>query len=411
MKFAPEIQIELDDVYACPGNCAGCALSTSERRNIVADMSNETRKTIFTLLTPYINQLKELKKINLTYGIADHFLMDIDYLKNIYTDAYQFITQFDFVNDIKNKEISSIFLTLSLIGKEEIIIEKLKALHQLQYLNNNNKVRLLPIVVLDPNKLLHKSFGKTYENSIAIAKELFNEVDLTINLSIDSIEKMSAKELFNFANKYNFSDITINWVPTKDNLIYTYNENFNQILLNWLIDFYHIIDNKEININGLTCGYAPTIKKMLDAVKCSSDSQDLINAKPVLHIMNDLLNETLIKSIQFDHIGNFFPKFEAIGDISHNERFGFKHWGNINDVTNNNLYNYVENKISHTKQQIIKSLNNLHCQSCEFQSVCATSGFHVYNQILKNKKLNNELIYQCKHIGLGLFKKINQSAN
>ena len=81
MKYARELQIQIDDVYACPGNCAGCILVADERRTRTPDMSERLLRLSMNRLDAYIPTLDNLEYINLTYGIGDHLRMDQDYLK------------------------------------------------------------------------------------------------------------------------------------------------------------------------------------------------------------------------------------------------------------------------------------------------------------------------------------------
>lgn len=40
-SYSEEIQLEIDDVYGCPGHCPGCALSSLERKSFEPDMKFE----------------------------------------------------------------------------------------------------------------------------------------------------------------------------------------------------------------------------------------------------------------------------------------------------------------------------------------------------------------------------------
>ncbi len=45
-----EMQIQIDDVYACPGHCPGCALSSLERKGYEPDVSLDTLHLIYVEL-------------------------------------------------------------------------------------------------------------------------------------------------------------------------------------------------------------------------------------------------------------------------------------------------------------------------------------------------------------------------
>ena len=50
MLYSNEIQIEIDDVYGCPGHCPGCALSSIERKGYEPDVSLDTLHLIYDKL-------------------------------------------------------------------------------------------------------------------------------------------------------------------------------------------------------------------------------------------------------------------------------------------------------------------------------------------------------------------------
>jgi len=388
MIFANEIQIEIDDVYACPGSCKGCVLTSAERKAVAPDMPPVIREKIFLLLNEYIKRLSGLTKINLTYGIADHGLMDDDYLSKIFMDGENLINNFNvFFN---TKEVNTVFMSFSLIGKEDIILNKLI---NLKKISEGKNVLLLPIVVLDPEKLEHHKFGNIYYNNIVNAKRIFGKIDLSLNLSKAAVNILTPQALFDFAKEHQFSEVTINWIPTKDNLDLIFDKDgFIDRLANWLIDFAKLI-NAQIGVGKIECSYDPVIKKTFDAVMCKKNGS--INDVILLDALNQTIDETIIKSLQFDYNGNVFPKLEAIGDVPHNERTGLKPWGNVMEI--DNLYDFINEKVMYTKKVIVKSLSSNICMSCDYYAVCAASGFHIYNNVIKNDGVN------CSHIGKKIF--------
>jgi hypothetical protein len=384
MKLATEIQIELDDVYACPGKCPGCVLTAEERKSPVPDMSKETRQTILSALADYIPTLQGLTSMNLTYGIADHLLMPTDYLVSIYKDAAELFDRVGLAGS------GSIFMSTSVIGKTDMVKKKLTALAEAA---KPYKTKLLPIVVLDPAKLMHASFGKTYAHHIAFAKELFGTVDLAINLSDKAIAQMSPRELVDFASTHGFREVTINWVPTSDNLKATYSKAVVVSLRDWLLAF-----AKEAEQVHVECSYVPVVKRAYEAWRCALDGEEG-DGQGVMALAEQLLPETLSKSLQFDHAGNVFPKWEAVGDVPHNDRVGIPVWGNIHATPD--LRRLIQAKMPKTIGVVLKAVAQSPCESCPYVGFCATTGFHAYTHVLKKANASGWL-EDCPHVAKSL---------
>lgn len=386
-----EIQIELDDVYACPGSCPGCVLTKDERKVSAPDMSNEVRHKILRLLPEYIKTLSGLKTINITYGIADHLLMPVDYLLEIYEDA---ANVFDDVG-----LNGSVFMTTSVIGKTEMVYSKLDALASA---TEKRKVRLFPIVVLDPAKLEHHKFGTIYADHIAYAKKRFGVVDLAINLSTQAIQDITPKELVDFAESHGFREVTVNWVPTVDNVLATYSPLELKKLEAWLLDFALRSAGAEIESS-----YVPVIKRSYDAWRCVADSNDESESLGVLPVVEKIIPETLRKSIQFDHKGNVFGKWEAVGDVPSNERVNFKVWGNILDV--DSLETLVSSGVLTSTLSAVKATSYGPCVKCVYAPLCASTGFHIYTHVLNKagfilKTAENNCPHIAKTLWLNLGK-------
>ena len=385
-----EIQIELDDVYACPGACPGCVLTKSERKVGVPDMSDATRSKILSLLPEYIKSLSGLKTVNITYGIADHLLMPIEYLLQIYEDA---ANVFDKVG-----LPGCVFMTTSVIGKSETVYKKLDLLAEA---TEKRSVRLYPIVVLDPAKLEHHKFGTVYADHIAYAKKRFGVVDLAINLSTQAIQDISPEELVEFAMSHGFREVTVNWVPTVDNVLATYSPLEIDRLEDWLIDF--AIRSEGV---GLESSYVPVIQRAYDAWRCVSDSNDEESGVGILSVLEKIIPETLKKSIQFDHLGNVFPKWEAVGDVPHNERVQMKIWGNVEKIKS--LKDLIESRMNNSILQAIKAVSVGKCADCVYAPACASTGFHIYSHVLFNAGFNEKINdRECPHVAKRLWKVLS----
>lgn len=390
-KYSNEIQIEIDDVYACPGHCPGCALSTLEKKSVAPDMQFDILKLSIEKLIPYVNSLNNLEKLNLTYGIADHFLMPNEYLEKTYHLGADLLEKTG-MNNGKN----GIFYSASMIGKHQNIMSKV------EYLHNVAKKRGVPfyiIAVLDPKNLYRKNFAEIYKNNIIKTNELIGKVDLSINLSEEAIDNISPQEIYDFTVENHFDELTINWIPTNDNINYVY---FNQNKLkDWLIELDKIIEN---NGEKIGTSYRTVMLRTINSIMCNSDSnlENDFNSEVKMQ-----LQELVGKSIQISDTGDIFPKYEAIGDIPHSPRMGIKAWGNINE--NKTIKEIIEQALPETEKFILKQFVKNPCLSCDYNKFCSNSGFHIYNHVLgKNILIKDQVntnIKQngCYHVGKDMF--------
>lgn len=393
-NYSNEIQIEIDDVYGCPGHCPGCTLSSLERKSDHSDMTPEIMIQSIDKLKKYIPTLKNLEKINLTYGIADHFLMSKEYLANTYELGASLIESANL-----NNPYNGIFYSASMIGKHEAIMDKVKFMHNL---SKERGVPFYIIAVLDPKHLYHKKFAEIYKKNIIETNKLIGRVDLAINLSEEAINFITPEDLFDFALQNEFDEVTINWTPTFDNLQYVYMNQ--QKLASWLLRFDSLIAESK----KLDTSYRPVIIKTINNLKCKMPEQELSFQENLEYNLPELIH----KSIQIDDKGNIFPKYEAIGDIAHTPRLGFTSIGNVN--ANQSIEDMFKGHLIETKKNVTKQFMKEPCMSCEYNKYCANSGFHIYNHVLnqaakkdvnvalaikKNIKDNN-----CPHVAKQLFK-------
>ncbi len=368
-KYSNEIQIEIDDVYGCPGHCPGCVLSNLERRSIAPDMNLSILEKSIQKLIDYIPTLDNLDKINLTYGIADHLIMDNDYLEKIFRLGAKLIKSANLSNPY-----NGVFITSSMIGKHEHVMSKIKHIHNI---SKEVGVPFYIIAVLDPKNLYHKKFADIYKTNIIETNKLLGKVDLSINLSQEAIEMISPKELFEFAKINNFDEVTINWTPTFDNLQFVYNNQ--KQLSTWLIEF-----DKQIQTHPeMGTSYRPVILRTINSLKCEEPENTFSFQENLFSNMPELVK----KSIQIDEKGNIFPKYEAIGDIAHTPRLGFEPIGNVQD--NINISEMFENKYNQIRKTITKQFSLEPCTSCKHNLYCSNSGFHIYSYIIKAASKNN----------------------
>ena len=385
-----EFQIEIDDVYACPGTCPGCVLSKNERKTRIPDMTQEVRRLVFQRLQEYTPTLEHLESINLAYGIADHLLMPIKYLEEIVGDASRYLKS---MNTLL-KTSGLVFMSMSLIGKESSVKKQLDALFKVSQKMNQP---IVPLVVLDPIKLKHPSFKDPYQKNIKYSLTTFGRVDLSLNLSLPVIKEFTPDDIAQFAKENHFEEVTINWSPTLENLENTFSLNEKLALEKWLLEFWKLTERLEISTS-----FPPVVQKIKEAYACASDAEPHEHSGIQIQVLSKMLNDTLTKSIQFNHEGVLYPKFEAVGDAPHNTKFGFKDWCNIEHYQSLGLQ--IKKGVSESLRQIVKVINqSAPCRSCKYSMYCANTGFHIYTQSTRLAREGQASSNQCPHVAYALW--------
>lgn len=384
VRKASELQIQIDDVYACHGLCAGCVLSAEERRTQTPDMDEAILQKAIERLTEHAAAMRQLKRVNVTYGIADHILFGADYIVRLHELASRVIK----AGRPDDPEHSAVFFTTSLVGKPSKVIALMEEVRS----RIGDDIQLIPLVVLDGRLMEASKFGPMWREMVLAAKSLFGKVDLSTNLSDDAIKAMTPRQLADFATANGFDEVTVNWAPTIGNAARTLSDI--KSMEAWLLEFDAIAEGKD----QITTSFRPVIEKTVDALMCNYTG----TPPRLLATVQQLVPETLRKSIEIDHKGNLLPKFEAIGDITHADRHGLSPLGNIEDAS-------IAELIDKAMPSVARKIMGLHtrggCLSCEYSPVCAGTGFHIATNVARQTG-RGEGNGGCPHVAYGLIKKI-----
>lgn len=383
-RRATELQIQIDDVYACLGQCAGCILSSSERKGSTPDMSPAILDLTIARLIEHAASLAPLKRVNLTFGIADHLQMSDEYLIELHRKGAQVVR----AGRPTDPEHSGVFFTTSLIGKPAEIIGRLQHLRD----NTDRDVPLLPLVVLDPRLMKASKFGPMWREMVIAAREMFGEIDLSINLSDEAVAAMPPEELIAFADANAFNEVTVNWTPTLLNAHHTLNDI--DATRNWLVGFDEIARHKAY----IGTSFRPVIQRTVDSIMCRAGADIPSMRETVQHI----LPETVAKSIEIDHLGNLLPKLEAVGDNAHSERFGLRSMGHLSEGSIGSL---IERFMPGMVRSVVAEHSKGACASCPVSALCAGTGFHVATHVLRATG-HKEALDECPHVARTLIERI-----
>ncbi len=347
------IQILLETVVRCGGNCSGCALSSVERMsksNIDWIMFEKKANDLFQ----YLNQqdAEQVESVSLFLGQGDHFLLSESEMKDFVEVCSKIVPQ-----QLKHK--TTTLITASAIGKEEVIKEKMDLFYNL-FLDKGMPFFIQ--VVFDPKKMIvTEKFSNIYINNILYFKNKCGMTELTINVGEDLFETMSPKEFHDWTINYGFKHIEMNWVMNK-NTKFMWLQNKNHIkMFNWLKELLILNANDHLyEIN-----FVPFLSRAIKFYK----NKDLLTEDLINHVAKELS-----ENIYIDNFGGV--SFCQPGLISNivpiKERL-------TNSVIELNNKEKLE-KESKNKANLLlsKMLRKKACSGCEFIGVCLQIGSYAW---------------------------------
>lgn len=354
---ATELQVQIDDVYACLGQCTGCVLSSDERKGKTPDMPDDVLDLAISRLVDHASAMRPLKRVNVTFAIADHILMGADYMRRIHAQGSRIVR----AGAPSSMDYSGVFFTTSLVGKPKRVMKMLLEVRD----GIENDVPFIPLVVLDGRVVNATKFGAQWREMVLYAKELFGKIDLNTNLSVDAISMMSPEELMAFAADNGFDDVTVNWTPTLMNARATLSDNAG--MASWLLAFDELVRAR----GDITTGYGQYLDRVVENAVATRGYD---GASDMMDYVSAVVPETIRKSVEIDHHGNLLAKFEAVGDIPHAARHGFPALGHLSEGSINEI-------LARSQPSMLRNVIRQHaggeCVDCEYNAVCGVTGFHV----------------------------------
>lgn len=346
------IQILLETVVRCGGNCSGCALSSSERMT-KADFDFTSFKYSVSKIHSYLQErikTEEIESLSVFLGQGDHFLLSDDEIRQIVMLCLDMVPE-----SIRKKTV--ILLTASAIGKHQEIQRKMDLIYEQ---STALGIPMFIQTVFDPKKIVEtKKFKDTYIKNILYFKDKCGMTDLTINLGHDFFEQMTAKEFHEWIIQYQFNHVEVNWVLNKVTQA-MWKDNVNQ-MTTWIKDWLKVYkENPAYEIN-----YIPIISRVLSF-------KDL----PLMKSGKDL-EDILMDNLYIDSQGNLIPcKVGPINNLTPTqERLSTNKVINLNQLLNGKQIIESIKGVSKelTRNSINSIIKNKECMSCEYKTSCAIS--------------------------------------
>lgn len=349
------IQILLETMTRCGGNCSGCALSSLERMtksDIDFITFNNQKQITYNYLNKYLNE--EIESISIFLGQGDHFLMQDHEIEPFVEHCSQLIP-------IAMKHKTVIFITASAIGKHDTIRYKMDLFYKysLKY-----EIPFFIQVVFDPKKMLvTDKFKNIYLKNILYFKEKCGMTELTINLGQDLYEYITPQLFHDWIVEHGFKHVEMNWVINQETHKMWINSS--EKMFNWLqqwLSIYKLDKKYEIN-------FIPFLgRSFLDKNISFMDMKGKIDQAFKENLYIDIQQNLLL--CQMGLISNLTPMSERL-------------------ITNTNKIDNLEVLAHEQTTKVMRSiLKNQSCNSCEYKNICASSGstsWFPYDSIINNK--------------------------
>lgn len=325
------LQILVETMTRCGGNCSGCALSSVERMATTFDLDNFILKTqqVKSILEQHNTQ--EVESATVFLGQGDHFLIDEKQIEQFMLHAAKMIPE-----ELKRKTV--VFITASAIGKHEHIVRKMDLFYEYSLKYN------LPFfiqVVFDPKKMkTTQKFQEIYIKNILYFKQKCGMTEVTVNIGEDILNYLTPQQFHDFIKQYNFKHIEMNWVVNQ----FTYGmwKNIYSSMMQWMIDWMEVyLTDPVYEIN-----YIPFMGRHL-----------LHKDKPILQSLSQI-EDSLNQNIYIDSENTVFRG--QMGLISNLTPFSERLEGNNKPITANMI--------------VSKFLKRESCSDCEYMTTCALSG-------------------------------------
>lgn len=349
------IQILIETMTRCGGNCSGCALSSLERMtksDIDFITFNEQKQATHDYLNEY--NANDVESVSIFLGQGDHFLMQDFEIEQFVLHCSELVP-----TDMKHKTV--IFITASAIGKHETIRYKMDLFYKYSLLY---EIPFFIQVVFDPKKMLvTDKFKDIYLKNILYFKEKCGMTELTINLGQDLYEYITPKMFHDWIVEHGFKHVEMNWVINQETHKMWINSA--EKMFDWLEQWLSIYKNdKKYEINFIPFLGRSFIDKNINFMDMKEKIHNAFKENLYIDTQQNLL------LCQMGLISNLTPMSERL-------------------VTNTNKLHNLEILAHEQTTKVMKSiLKNQTCNSCEYKNICASSGstsWFPYNSQVNNK--------------------------
>jgi hypothetical protein len=337
-----EIKFNIEDMTRCPGRCEGCLLTAQERSGSQAS-GVMPWDALSSFCARYVSEIDPDGKltVSVNFGQGDHLLLSPEEMRQ----------RLGWVRSTFGAR-AEVFFTAAALSNSDVLASSARALRSAaDEVGQSIGVDL----VFDPALTTLKSFSEKYKKNIEVLFDLFDSVDLNVNIGPDTVGACGAREFHDFVRGNGFRSVTINFVPTEHTAGRM--SQFAAQIFSWLVD-------------------------LRDFWRRSDEPYNLTYARSMERILGDLghlevrevvvqCGDALSRELYIDHAGEIFFTQAMIGDFPLCSRTGYAGVGNVSECDSLDVVKASKRK---ALQLLARSQGLKACVDCAFLKGCYAGG-------------------------------------
>ena len=332
----------LNIAKGCYGNCQGCSLSTTERKESTSQDVPSLAKYLSAFKNK-INQNEHLNTLVVNLGVGDYLRYDEATLEQICIEVSQFLDQIR----TPRKVISFSTSLLSLPEKFEHKIKIIK-----KYFTSD---QIACDVVVDPDRLGVET--QTYATHLSKLKDHIEFIDIAVNLH-RAIKKESIRDLQKLIQEIEALNLDLQYAihPKNKDKVAIHPKDF-QVFWNELNQILNLDPEKNEGLLSLSFNHS----KVDDSI-------------PLEWLIKNQLQNDFEERLAIDESGNVWAVAFGLGDIVLNQDWGLPPVGTVK----NGVFEEFKTSQRILKNKLLESANSTSCQTCRFRSLCYGTGYGWY---------------------------------
>lgn len=374
------VQLAVETMTRCGGNCSGCAMSSIERMQ--TDFDEEFVKKQLLRANSYLQHYKnrkDIESITLFLGQGDHFLIKKDVIAS-------FVKEIRLAIPDELIEKTNVFITASAVGNYEAIKEKMDLFYQESI---KQGIHFFIQVVFDTKKLnISDKFSQKYLNIIQYFKQTCGMTELTINIGSDLLLS-SPEDFHQWVIAQGFEHVEMNWV-NNDETNAMWRAGYRDKLIDWLVQWVDVYQKDCLNKQKLLyeINFMPFIKLILRRFSHVNVMDSIIEEELINILRNNVYIDAdgAVSLCAVGPIANLTPYVKRTNAIIV--------FNGLNKYSKTDNCSVDINKINQSSLRLARhitkgQLKQGKCLSCEYKMICKMHGTYIWDETFNDASYAN----------------------